>query len=193
MPNAYATGQLEGTLYSNICWVSHRWWAPLGAGDWAVNMQMKPQIPKARRVLTIGKCWPWGKNISVSTSLKVLVSHVRLFVTPWTVAHQAPLSMGILQARILEWIAMPFSRRSSWPRDWTHVSCFAGFFTVWATRGTLPHWLSNNQAGVWKNFWNVTHLTGSLDLESQRLGLELTFRELSFQPYLQWSRSGFFR
>ena len=36
-----------------------------------------------------------------------------------------------------------------------------------------------------KNFWNVTHLTGSLDLASQRLGLELTFRELSFQPYLQ--------
>ena len=31
------------------------------------------------------------------------LSHVQLFVTPWTVAHQAPLSMGILQARILEW------------------------------------------------------------------------------------------
>ena len=32
------------------------------------------------------------------------------FATPWTVAHQAPLSVGILQARILEWVAMPFSR-----------------------------------------------------------------------------------
>jgi len=31
-------------------------------------------------------------------------------VTPWIVAHQAPLSIGILQARILEWVAMPFSR-----------------------------------------------------------------------------------
>ena len=30
--------------------------------------------------------------------------------TPWTVAHQAPLSMGILQARILEWVALPSSR-----------------------------------------------------------------------------------
>ena len=37
------------------------------------------------------------------------------FVTPWTVAHQAPLSMGILQARILEWVAMPTSRGSSQP------------------------------------------------------------------------------
>ena len=32
---------------------------------------------------------------------------------------------GTLQARILEWVASPFSRGSSWPRDWTQVSCFA--------------------------------------------------------------------
>ena len=38
------------------------------------------------------------------------LSHVPLFVTPWTVAHQAPLSLGILQRRILEWFAMPSSR-----------------------------------------------------------------------------------
>ena len=38
-------------------------------------------------------------------------------VIPWTVAHQAPLSMEILQARILEWVAMPSSRGSSQPRD----------------------------------------------------------------------------
>ena len=30
---------------------------------------------------------------------------------------------GILQARTLEWVAIPFFRGSSWPRDWTHVSC----------------------------------------------------------------------
>ena len=47
----------------------------------------------------------------------ILVSHVRLFATPWTVARQAPLSMGILQARILEWVAVPSSRGSSQPRD----------------------------------------------------------------------------
>ena len=53
----------------------------------------------------------------------------------WTVAHQASLSMGIPQARILEWVVMPSSRVSSWPRDWTRVSCMAGsFFTIWATR-----------------------------------------------------------
>ena len=42
---------------------------------------------------------------------------------------------GILQARILDWVAFPFSRRSSQPRDGTQVSCIAGrFFTIWATR-----------------------------------------------------------
>ena len=40
----------------------------------------------------------------------------------------------IFQARILEWIAISFSRGSSQPRDWTRVSCTAGrFFTDWAT------------------------------------------------------------
>ena len=42
--------------------------------------------------------------------------------TPWTVAHQVPLSTGILQARILEWVAMSSSRGSSQPRDRTQVS-----------------------------------------------------------------------
>ena len=45
---------------------------------------------------------------------------------------------GILQARILEWVAISFSRGSSWPRDWTLVSCIAGrFFTIWATKKAL--------------------------------------------------------
>ena len=54
------------------------------------------------------------------------LSHVQLFVTPWTVAHQPPLSLGILQARILEWVAMPSSRGSSQLRVQTQVSCTAG-------------------------------------------------------------------
>ena len=42
----------------------------------------------------------------------------------------------ILQAKILERIAISSSRWSSWTRGWTSVSCFAGrFFTIWATRG----------------------------------------------------------
>ena len=48
---------------------------------------------------------------------------------------------GILQARILEWVALPFSRGSSQPRDWTQVSLIAGgFFNSWATRGAQEYW-----------------------------------------------------
>ena len=48
--------------------------------------------------------------------------------TPWTVARQALLSVGILQARILEWVAMPSSSGSSQPRDQTQVSHIEGRF-----------------------------------------------------------------
>ena len=42
---------------------------------------------------------------------------------------------GILQARILEWVAFPISRESSQPRDWTQVLRTAGrIFLIWATR-----------------------------------------------------------
>ena len=48
---------------------------------------------------------------------------------------------GLLQARILEWVAFPFSRGSSQPRDRTQVSCMAGrFFTSWAIREAQEYW-----------------------------------------------------
>ena len=95
------------------------------------------------------------------------LSHVQLFVTPWTAACQASLSItnsssllklmsielvmpsnhlipqssplcdlidysihGILQARILEWIAFPFSKGSSQPRDQTQIAHIAGGFFI---------------------------------------------------------------
>ena len=48
---------------------------------------------------------------------------------------------GILQARILEWVAFPFSRASSQSRDQTWVSRIAGrFFTTWTHREAHEHW-----------------------------------------------------
>ena len=68
----------------------------------------------------------------VSNKVKVKsLSRVRLFVTPRTVAYQAPQSMGFFQARRLEWVAISFSRGSSRPRDRTQVSRIVGRrFTV---------------------------------------------------------------
>ena len=69
------------------------------------------------------------------------LSQVQLFVTPWTVACQVSLSMEILQARILEWVAMPSSRGSFQPRDQTQVSFITGgFLIVWATREAQEYW-----------------------------------------------------
>ena len=78
-----------------------------------------------------------GKKIN-RASLGCVLSRVQLLAIPWTVARQAPLFMEILQARVLEWVAMPSSRAPSQPRDQTQVSCIAGgSLTNWATRGSL--------------------------------------------------------
>ena len=60
--------------------------------------------------------------VSASKEYRWVLSHVQLFATPWTIACQAPLSMGILQGRMLRWVAMPSSRGSSWLRDSTLYS-----------------------------------------------------------------------
>ena len=71
---------------------------------------------------------------------------VWLFTNLWTIALQAPLSMEILQAKILEWVAMLSSRRFSQPRDRTHdsfVSCIGGWvlyhWTIWEALPVSSH------------------------------------------------------
>ena len=60
---------------------------------------------------------------------------------------------GILQARILEWVVIPFSRRSSWPKDWTWVSHMASrFFGVWAAKGCYCRFLS-----TWHSLENLKY------------------------------------
>ena len=66
-------------------------------------------------------------------TLMCVLSWVLLFVTPCSLPGSTV--DGIIQAKILEWVAIPFSRVSSWLRDRTWVSCIAGrFFTIPATR-----------------------------------------------------------
>ena len=64
--------------------------------------------------------------------------HVWFCVIPWTIACKALLLMGILQTKIMEWVAMLSSGASSQPRDQNQVFHFAGsFFTVWVSRWLL--------------------------------------------------------
>ena len=97
---------------------------------------------------------------TLTLTLKLL-SHVRLFATPWT----GSSVHGIFQARILEWVAISFSRRSSRSRDQTWVSRIVGrHFTVWATRDKdwlftlflllLPFWIANGAGCKFLN-WSL--------------------------------------
>ena len=74
------------------------------------------------------KCWSFSLSISPSNEHPGLVS----FRMDWLVVSNSlrPQGLytvhGIFQARILEWVAFPFSRGSSQPRDQTQVSCITG-------------------------------------------------------------------
>ena len=63
---------------------------------------------------------------------------------------------GILQARILEWIAIPFSRGTSQPRDWALVSCLTGkFFTIWATKKAEHRRIDAFELWCWRRLLRV--------------------------------------
>ena len=79
--------------------------------------------------------WCYSMHTGLCRLLWKSLSRVWLFATPWTVVH------GIFQARILEWVAFPFSRGASQLRDWTQVSHVAGgFCSSWATGEAPEHW-----------------------------------------------------
>ena len=81
--------------------------------------------------------WEWRGKTLAFLILSLTLWDPKGYSLPGSSAH------GILQARILEWVVIPFSRESSWPRDWTQVSCIAGgFFTIWATG--QPHTLTRS-------------------------------------------------
>ena len=72
---------------------------------------------------------------------------------------------GILQAGILEWVAIPFSRGSSWPRNWTQASHIAGrFFTIWATMEAL-NWRA-------KHKWDQLYTSGLMTIKESAFGIQ---------------------
>ena len=87
-------------------------------------------------------------HLFVITHLKVKITQsCPTLYNPWNSNYTVH---GILQARILEWVAILFSRASSQPRDQTQVSHIAGrFFTSWATRG---------QSGIQLSVAPMTHM-----------------------------------
>ena len=78
------------------------------------------------------------KEIEENNRMGKSLSWVQLFATSWTVALQAPLSTNS-QARILKWVAIPFSRGSSRPRDGPWVSLIAGRFFILSELPSISH------------------------------------------------------
>ena len=81
----------------------------------------------------------------------------------------------ICQARVLEWVAISFSRGCSRPRDWTRVSCIAGRgFTLWATVSTQENQTSQAKEFsvfyVWEDARVWTHWSHSFDVHLRSLG-----------------------
>ena len=67
--------------------------------------------------------------VYIYVKVKVLVSSIQLFVTPWTIASSGSSVQGILQARVLEWVTIPFfTGSSSSLRDQTQISHIAGTY-----------------------------------------------------------------
>ena len=91
--------------------------------------------------------WLLGRCFVCLLAMKVFIAQSCLTLCdPMDCSQPAPLSMEIAKARILEWVAIPFYKGSSYPSNWTRVSCIAGrFFTVWETREALlaMMWLCN--------------------------------------------------
>ena len=75
-------------------------------------------------------------DFNLQCEIEMEVKIIQFCGTLWLMDCSLPGSsvQGILQARILEWVAMSFSRGSSQPRDLTQVSRIAGrFFNIWAS------------------------------------------------------------
>ena len=81
-------------------------------------------------------------TILIIVKVKMLVAQSCLSLCdPMNCSLSGSSVYAILQAKILEWIAIPFSRGSSLPKDQTLISCIADrFFTIWATREAPIGW-----------------------------------------------------
>ena len=95
---------------------------------------------------------------------------------------------GILQARILEWIAIPFPRGSSWPKNWTWVSHISGrFFALWSTREAQCSHRVKQQTRPAMTSVDVL-VCGATSQSRSRLERCLVLAEVTWQG--RWGRAG---
>ena len=104
---------------------------------------------------------PYGGFSTVLKRTIVCVPPCPTLCDPTDCSPPGPSVHGISQARMLEWVAIPFYRGSSWPRDWTHIYCISGnFFTtepprklrtvIWSSSSTLGIRPVKMNSLIWK-------------------------------------------
>ena len=111
---------------------------------WSIRRQEKTEQRENNKLTDLNpntnNCikFSWSKSINLKENGKWVSDVAQLCPTlcdPMDYSPPGSSVHGILQARILEWVAISFSRGSSQPRDWTQVSSIVGrHFNLWATR-----------------------------------------------------------
>ena len=110
MPHAYVTAYTCDCMY--MCYMKQ--------SCALVPNRLASSLTHSHSSMAPGESRPSSATYTLCDLVLCLVTQsCPTLATPWTVAHQAPLSMGILQATIVEWVAMPSSRGSSQPMDQT--------------------------------------------------------------------------
>ena len=137
-PHTNQNGHLKKSTNTK-CWqgeqgtLLHYWWEsklvqPLWKTVWRLLRKLKIELSYDPAIPLLGIYLDKESESEVAQSRPTLCNPMD-YSPPCSSIH------GILQARILEWVAISFSRESSWPRDRTQVSCIAGrCFNLWATR-----------------------------------------------------------
>ena len=141
----------DGWISSNgkvwICWWPYFLSCGLGSRETSLQGEEKKRIQSMRDGGAMTVLGPQLQFIPVPSCILTqdismhlitcvcacsVVCHIQFFVTPMDCSLSGSSVHGILQARILEWVAISSSRRSSRPKDWTRVSCTG--------RWILYHW-----------------------------------------------------
>ena len=114
-------------VYVSVQWLSHVW---LFVTPWMLTCQASLSMQFLRQEYWSGLPFPSSGDLpNPGINSEVKWSEVKVAQSCLTLCDPMDYIVhGILQARILEWVAFPFSRGSSQPRDRTHVSLIAGRF-----------------------------------------------------------------
>ena len=140
----------------------------------AVTLDLAPSTCEGEAITH--QCWYQAGSLFFSFILFLSISGtlglnecllVRVCVHAWVCVHslaQLCLTLGnpmdcsppgssvyeIFLARILEWVAISFSRGASWPRDWTHITCIAVRFFTNEPPGKLSSWVGPHKTLPWE-------------------------------------------